>query len=101
MERERKCACVYVWGKRRNEGVIILMLLFVLLKTNFFWSIFLSLLCTSRFSRHAFYSIFLFKIHELMLEIILPYALVVLFFPYVNNIIKVEKNPSVSEESQS
>lgn len=26
-----------------------------------------------------------------MLEIILPYALVVLFLPYVNNIIKVEK----------
>lgn len=37
------------------------------------------------------FSVFLFKIRELMLEVIFPYALVLLFFPYVNNIIKVEK----------
>lgn len=37
-----------------------------------------------------------------MFEVFFPYALVVLFFPYVNNIIKVEKTDLFQiKESQS
>lgn len=104
MERGRECVCMNVWGKRRNEGVIILLLLFVLLNTSFIFCQCFYHYCVLHcfHAKYFFPSVFLFKIHELMFEVFFPYALVVLFFPYVNNIIKVEKTDLFQiKESQS